>query len=145
MGPGKDPALKSFRGNSSLSQLCLRLFLQAHKMLGWRADPIKDTQNRQLGLLEWCAARRNIQVLKGSAEFPRWTMRSQNPTPFRRTGVKWLASSLPGMCPEGQNNTEAAGRGRQKRVMLLKCFTRIEGHNHEILHTRRSQLDNKDT
>lgn len=45
---------------------------------------------------------------------------------------------------KGQNKTEAARPGRQKEAMSFKCFTRMEGHNHEILGTCESQLDNKD-
>lgn len=100
MGPGEDPASKSFRGNSSLSQLCLSLFLQAHKTLGWRADTVEGAQSRRLGVLEGRVARRSTRELKGGAEFQLWTMRSQNWTP-RRTEVKQLASSLPGMRPRG--------------------------------------------
>lgn len=100
MGPGEDPASKSFRGNSSLSQLCLSLFLQAHKMLGWRADTVEGAQNRRLGFLEGRVARRSTWESKGGAEFQLWTMRSQNSTP-RRTEVKQWAPSLSGMQPGG--------------------------------------------
>lgn len=143
MGPGKDPDPKSFRGHSSLSQLCLRLFLQAHKMLAWRADPIKDTQNRQLGFLGWRVAWRNIRVLIGGAEFPLWNTRSQSPT--GRPGVKEWPSVCQRCGQKGQNNIEAVRPGKTKNgMMLFKCFTRMEGRNHETLSTCKSQLDNKD-
>lgn len=83
------------------------------------------------------------QCRKQGFEFPLWTTRSQHPTQ-RRTKVGVIASSVPEIWWEGTNEIAAVRQGRHKRVMLFKCFTKIGGHNHEILSTCKSQLDNKE-